>query len=359
MDLQPTDLQELLRGNAADVLAREASGARARDRMEAGEPDADLWARIAGLGWAGLPIAAEHGGQGGSLLDLAVVIDQLCRHAAIVPFTTTALAALAVQRHGGEALRGALLPRIAGGGASVSIALAEGRGEAGGPIAATADGGRVRGEKRFVEYARSSDYHLVAARRDGEPGLALVAREGGGVRIERDLASIGRTPQAIVAYGDAPAEGWIGGAEAVDGLRRLGAALAALESWSHAQRALDMTVEYVQTRVQFGRPIGAFQAVQMRLADLATRVQASNFLVHELLWNLDRGHDDPAQLAVVKAVTADTVARVTQDCHLLHGGIGFITEYDLYLHTVRGKEAALRYGGAGESLRAVAGALLD
>ncbi len=357
MDLQPTDLQELLRSNAEDVLGREAPADRVREIEQAGEPDAALWSTLVDLGWTGLAVPEEHSGQGGSLLDLAVIVEQLCRHAVLSPFVPTALAAIVVQRHGDEALQAELLPRIAEG-ATVAIALAEGHGELR-DLEASYEDGAVSGEKRFVEYARSSDLHLVAASRNGTAGLALVQAGADGVRVEQDLVSIGKTPQAIVAYEGARADAWIEGEAAVEDLRRLGSALASLESYAHAQRALDMTVDYVQTRVQFGRPIGSFQAVQMRLADLATRVQASNFLVHELLWHFDEGSDDPEQIAVVKAVTAQTVAQVTQDCHLLHGGIGFITEYDLYFHTIRGKEASLRFGGAGEALRTVANALLD
>ena len=357
MDLQPTDLQELLRTNAEDVLASEAPADRVREIEQAGEPDAALWSTLVDLGWTGLAIDEEHGGQGGSLLDLAVIVEQLCRHAVLTPFVPTALAAIVVQRHGDEALRAELLPRIAEG-ATVAIALAEGHGELR-DLAASYEDGAVSGEKRFVEYARSSDLHLVAASRNGSAGLAVVPAGAEGVSIEQDLMSIGKTPQAIVAYDGARADAWIEGEAALEDLRRLGSALASLESYAHAQRALDMTVDYVQTRVQFARPIGAFQAVQMRLADLATRVQASNFLVHELLWHFGEGSEDPEQIAVVKAVTAQTVAQVTQDCHLLHGGIGFITEYDLYFHTIRGKEASLRFGGAGEALRTVADALLD
>ncbi len=359
MDLQPTEFQELLRSNAEDFLTREVPTTRIREMQEAGAPDADLWAQLVELGWPGLPIAEEHGGQGGSLLDLSVVIEQLCRFAVLSPFVPTALTALLVARHGDADLQRSLLPRIAGEGVTASIALMEGHGGLEQELSTAYDGGTVSGEKRFVEYARSSDYHLVAAHQNGTPGLALVARDNAAVRFVQDLASIGMTPQAIVAYDDAAAEAWISGQAALDDLRQIGAALAAFESYSYAQRALDMTVDYVQTRVQFGRPIGSFQAVQMRLADLATLVQASNFLVHELLWNFDQGTIDPAQVVVVKAITAGTVSRVTQDCHLLHGGIGFITEYDLYYHTIRGKEAALRFGGAREALHTIAGSLLD
>ena len=101
MDLQPTDLQELLRSNAEDVLAREAPPDRVRQMEASGEPDAELWSTLVDLGWTGLAIDEEHGGQGGSLLDLAVIIEQLCRYAVLTPFVPTALAALVVQRHGG------------------------------------------------------------------------------------------------------------------------------------------------------------------------------------------------------------------------------------------------------------------
>ena len=362
MDLQLSEFQELLRSNAEDFLLREVPASRIREIQDAGEPDAKLWAKIVELGWTGLPIAEEHGGQGGSILDLSIVIEQLCRTALLSPFVPTALAALVVQQHGTAEAQRLLLPRIADEGVTVSIALSERHGDLYEAIDATYDatsgGGTVSGEKRFVDYARTTDYHLVAAMRDGTPGLALVPRDDGGVRFVQDLASIGMTPQAVVAYDGATAEAWFEGAEVLETLRQLGATFASLESYAHAQKALDMTVEYVQTRVQFGRPIGSFQAVQMRLADLSTRVEASKFLIRELLWHFDQGTAEAAQVAVVKAITADTVSRVTQDCHLLHGGIGFIIEYDLYFSTIRGKEAALRFGGAREALRGVADSLL-
>ena len=220
MDLQPTDLQELLRSNAEDVLGREAPSDRVREMERAGEPDAALWSTLVELGWTGLAVPEEHGGQGGSLLDLAVIVEQLCRFAVLTPFVPTTLAALVVQRHGDEALQAELLPRIAEG-ATVSIALAEGRGKMR-DLAATFEDGAVSGEKHFVEYARSSDLHLVAASATARPGSPFVAAGADGVRIERDLASIGKTPQAIVVYEGAQADAWIEGEAAVEDLRRLG-----------------------------------------------------------------------------------------------------------------------------------------
>ena len=100
MDLQLSEFQELLRSNAEDFLIREVPASRIREIQDAGEPDAKLWAKIVELGWTGLPIAEEHGGQGGSILDLSIVIEQLCRTALLSPFVPTALAALVVQQHG-------------------------------------------------------------------------------------------------------------------------------------------------------------------------------------------------------------------------------------------------------------------
>ena len=120
-----------------------------------------------------------------------------------------------------------------------------------------------------------------------------------------------------------------------------------------------MTVEYVQVRVTFGRPIGTFEAVQGRCADAATLVTAARFLTYEQLYRLDQGEVDPAQAARVKGVASRAVVDATNWGHVLHGGVGFMAEYDLQFHTRRGKEASLRWGDPRESLSALAAAVLN
>ena len=208
MDLRLSDLQELIRDSADDFLEREAPASRMRQIEWAGEPDDELWSQLVELGWTGLPIAEEHGGQGAQLVDLGVLIEQLCRHALLSPYQQTMLAAATVQRHGDAALQASLLPRIVAG-ATCAPALAEGNGGLFGAIATTTDGATLSGSKRYVEFGASSDLHLVAATREGEPGLALVAREQPGVST-RALTGIGLTPQAEVSYDGASVEGWIG-----------------------------------------------------------------------------------------------------------------------------------------------------
>jgi alkylation response protein AidB-like acyl-CoA dehydrogenase len=172
------------------------------------------------------------------------------------------------------------------------------------------------------------------------------------------IATIGAAPVGVVSFKDAEIEGWIGGQAAVDYLRVVSSALSALESYAYAQKALDMTVEYVQMRVQFGQPIGAFQAVQNRVADMAILVEAAKFLSRELLWNLDQGNVDEQQAAIVKAMTAQSTPQVVMDCHLLHGGIGYMQEYPLQTYTRRIKESSLSWGSTREMLNRVADAVL-
>ena len=353
MDLRLTELQELLKSSAEDFIQREVPPDRVREIELSGAADEGLWSQIAELGWPALAVAEEYGGQGGSLMDIATLVQQLCRGAVLSPYQASTLCALTVQRFGDDALKQQLLPRLAEGTVSTAASI-EQSGDVDAPIAASYTDGKVSGEKYFVEYARSADYHLVTAMQGGTPGIAVVPRAQSGVTLTRDLKSIGSTPAAVVSYADADADAFIAGQEAVDYLAQLGAALASLESYSYAQKSLDMIVDYSQMRVQFGRPIGSFEAVQQRIADMAIQVEACKFLSHELLWNFDAGSVDPEQVHMVKAITGRAASDVTMWSHVLHGGIGYMKEYDLQFFTRRGKESALRWGGVREATNAVA-----
>ena len=357
MDLRLTEFQELLQSNAEEFLAREAPLTRIREIEAAGEHDAELWGAMAGIGWTALPVAEEYGGGSGSLIDCAILIEQLCRAATISPYQGVVLAASTVQAHGDEELKRTLLPRIAAGAVVTTAAIERGRNSDDTPQTAYGSG-RVNGTKYLVEYADAAEVHLVTAVRDGEPGIAVVEAAQPGVRVERNLSSIGDTPQSVVAYADAEASAFIAGREAVDYVHQLGSAIASFECYAHAQKSLDMAVEYTQMRVQFGRPIGAFEPVQQRVADMAIQVEASRFLTHELIWQIGEGVVAPAQVSLVRGITARAATDVTMWSHVLHGGIGFMREYDLQFHTRRGKEAALRWGGMREAVTAIADAAL-
>lgn len=357
MDIRLSELQELIRDSADDFLTRESPPARMREIEWARAPDMELWQQMVDLGWTGLPIAEGHGGQGAQLVDLGVLIEQLCRHALLSPYQQTMLGAAIVQRHGDDVVQGALLPRIVAG-ETCAPALMESEGGLFGALTVSNDGNTLAGTKRFVEFGETSDVHLVAAHRNGNLGLAIVPRAQPGVSTSA-LSGVGLTPQADVIYDQANIEGWIEGAEAVDYLRVLGSAISSLECYAHAQRALDMTVEYVQVRVAFGRPIGTFEAVQGRCADAATLVTAVRYLAYEQLYRLDQGEVNPLQAAKVKSIASRAMVEATNWGHVLHGGVGYMAEYDLQFHTRRGKEASLRWGDPRESLSMVAATVLD
>lgn len=355
MDLRLNELQQLIRQTADDFIENEVPSSRVREIEESGDSRA-LWHQMTELGWPGLPIAEAYGGQGGALTDCAVLVDRLCRGAVLSPFASTVLCAATVQAFADEELKQRLLPRIVQG-AVVSAAALERSGAVHAPIAATYANGSVSGEKWFVEFGESADVHLVLAMDGATPGIAVVTRDQPGVTT-RPLKNIGALPMAVATYANATAEGWIAGGDAVAYLRMLGAALVSLECYSYAQKSLDMIVDYAQMRVQFGRPIGAFEAVQQRVADMAIQVEACKFLTHELLWNFDNGTLDPNQVPVVKAATGRMIGDVTMWSHILHGGIGYMKEYDLQFFTRRGKEAASRWGSLRESSNAIAEAVL-
>ena len=349
MDLTLTETQQLIRSSMTEYLEREVPFSRVRE-VEAGSGfDDRLWQALAEQGWLGLPFPEAVGGSGGSLTDLAVLIEALTRRAVLIPILEAMAAAVTMQRYGDGTRE--LIARVIAGEMIPVPAILERSGKLDGGIAAEVRGGRLHGEKRFVDYAQQATQHLVAARDGGQIGLFLVDARDPGV-VYSPLRTIGRVPGCNVAYNSVAATR-IAGREAYEFLARLGRALAAIQCLACAQQALDMTVEYTGFRVQFGRPIGSFQAVQHHCADMATQVTACRYLTYEAVWSLDHGFATDNQLAVVKVVASNAATYVTMQAHQLHGGIGFIEEYDLYFSSLRGKQAALSWGSAEECLSAI------
>jgi len=349
MDLALSETQQLVRDAVRDYLARAVPFDRVREVERSGRHDEQLWAALHEQGWLGLALPEEAGGGGGTCTDLAILLEELSRRAVIVPVMET-LAAARVIEHGAAGAKD-ILAAILAGKAIVTPALLE-ESDRFDDIKAAVRDGKLSGEKYFVDYGQVATHHLVAATRDGDIELFLVDASGPGVTIE-PLRSIGRTPTARVTY-DGAAATPVCGADGHRALVQLGRALAAVQCLGCAQQALDMTVEYVSQRVQFGQPIGAFQAVQHHCANMATLVEATRFLVYEAVAAIDSGAATERQIAIAKACASRAVSEVTTMAHQLHGGIGIVEEYDLYFFSLRGKERALAWGSAEECLAIVA-----
>jgi len=349
MNLALTETQTLLRDGLRDLLAREVPFARVRRHEKARETDAGLWRLLIDQGFLGVPFAAELGGGDGTLVEAGIVVEEVQRRAAIVPVMEVLAALCAVARCARRERAEALIRAVLAGDAVIVPAVleADDRFDA---FATTADAsGRIRGEKRFVDYADFATHHLVVAvAPGGAPGLYLVHASDPAVKRE-PLASIARTPQSIVRYDGAAGEA-LCGADGVAALVQIGRALAAVQALACMDVALEQTVAYTRVREQFGRPIGTFMAVQHHAANMAMHVESTRFLVYEALDALARGRASEEQVALAKAAASRSVPEVTMLAHQLHGGHGFIEENDLYFFTLRGRERALAWGTAEECL---------
>ncbi len=359
MDLGLTEDQEMLRSMAREFIEQETPRTFVRD-MEEDERGftADMWQKIAQVGWLGLIVPEEHGGTGQSLVDLGILMEEIGHGVMPGPFFNTALATVAILDAGSDAQKAEYLPRIAAGDLIATAAILEpySRLDANGiNLAATASGDSytLNGTKMFVENAHAADYLLVAARTggSGEDGITLflVDAKSNGVSVDK-LKTIATDNQCEVTFANVsvPAANVLG--EAGNGWAHLrlllqkGASLRCCQMVGALQEVLDMTVEYVKNRVQFGRPIGSFQAIQHYCANMATDVDGSRFITYQAIWRLGEGLSSDLEVSSAKAWVSDSAQRVAATAHQCHGAIGFTQEHDLQLFTRRLKAWEVSFG---------------
>jgi alkylation response protein AidB-like acyl-CoA dehydrogenase len=345
--------QDLWRG-VRQFLAEFADEAAVRRSMDTGSGhDAAVWARLGGeLGVLGLAVPEQLGGAGGGLVDQAVVAEEF--GAALLPgpvLGTVGLAIPALVALGGDEL----LPALVEG--TRTAALVGPDTGIGGP-GITASGSVLTGEVAQVVDGKA-DVLLVAAR--GPDGVELYATEGGD-RIA--LSTLDQTRrQATVRFDATPARRLAAGTEAERALThalRVGAALLAAEQVGGAQRLLDLTVAHAGTRLQFGRPIGSFQAVKHRCADMLVLVEHARSSAQHAAWALQDGLDDPdLAVSIAQATCSDAYQRVAADAVQVHGGIGFTWEHPAHLYLKRAVTDAALLGSAAMHRERIAALVLD
>jgi alkylation response protein AidB-like acyl-CoA dehydrogenase len=346
MDLALDSTETLLRDAVRGYLEAEVPFDRIRALERDGRSDEPLWKALCAQGWLGVALPEAWGGGGGTLVEAGLVVEELARRAAVVPVAEVLAGLLALARTGCSDAE-ALARDALAGSAVVVPALLERDGTPERVDLALSPDGTLRGEKHFVDYGQDATHHLVSARGADGPALFLVACD---TRVSAEpLRTLGRTPQALVRYAGSPAKR-LGGLDALREVALLSRVFAAVQCVGSAQQALDATVRYATLRVQFGRPIGSFQAVKHHAANMAMRVESSRFLVYEALWALAQRSATPRQVALAKASASRTVSEVTLLAHQIHGGNGVIEENDLYFFTLRGKDRALAWGSFEECL---------
>ena len=360
MNFAFTDDQVLLKNSVRSALELHCPPAHLRAMMDDargyGEP---LWGEMAKLGWLGLPIAEEYGGAGLGLVELCLVQEELGRAAYPGPyFASVALGALALTLAGSAAQKERWLSAVAAGTARLSAALVEESLDWDpASIATTATrngaGWSLSGVKRFVPWAHVADAILVPARSPEGLTVFLVDPRAAGVALS---GMVGIDPGARwsemrldgVAVADDAVVGQVGGARSLlDALLRRAAVASSAEMLGAARRCLDMSVEYAKVREQFGQPIGSFQAIRHRCADMLLAAENAHAAVYYAAWALDAGVEDAAMAAsVCKSYVSEAARQVCGDAIQVHGGIGFTWEYDLHLYFKRAKALEPLYGDA-------------
>ena len=367
MDLALDETQQMLKNSARDFLSRECQPevVRAMEKDERGY-STELWDQMVTLGWTGLPFPEEHGGTAASFLDLAVLVEEIGRAMAPVPFlSTVVLGGLTVMEAGDDEQRRQILPDICRGQAILTLAVLEEQASysAGGirMQAEARDAGFVlNGTKMFVPDGQVADLVIVAARTSDagngpQEGITLflvpTASEGVEVRPQVTIAS---DRQAQVSFNNVavPASAVLGqvgaGWPALANALQRAAAAKCVEMTGGADAVLEMTVEYVKNRVQFGRPVGSFQAVQHHCANMATDVEGIRLVAYQAAWRIAEGpltgQQAVQEVALAKSWVSDAYQRVCALAHQCHGAIGFTQEHNLQLYTRRARMQETAYG---------------
>jgi alkylation response protein AidB-like acyl-CoA dehydrogenase len=366
VDFEFSDEQELLRASVRRLLAERAPiTPYVRDRYETAAlaPDA-VWASLADLGVTGLLVPEAHGGAGMGMVDGAVVLEELGRAVSPLPYASSAIGAVSLVLDAGSGREhGFLLPGLADGTTVGALALFEPgrRTRVLDPVTvARRDGDtwRLDGTKVHVADGAAAGLFLVTASGDGETGVFAVETNGDGVEVEPSPTVDGSRKEATVTLHDAV--GWRLPADDADGavartLDRIGVAYV-VDGVGAASRALELAVDYAKERVQFDRPIGAFQAVQHLCADMLRVVELARAAAYYACWAIDEAAAAEAHRAatLAQAYASDAFVQLGATAIQVFGGIGFTWEHDIHLFYKRLLTAAGALGSADEHLEALA-----
>jgi alkylation response protein AidB-like acyl-CoA dehydrogenase len=348
--------QEELRAAVRRFLADKSPETEVRRLMETTEGyDPAVWSQMADqLGLQSLIIPEEYGGQGFGYVELTVVLEEMGAALLCAPyFSTVALATNTLLTSGDESAKKYLLPGLASGETIGTLAITEDNGRwdfDGIELRASRQGDdwQLDGHKNYVIDGHVADLLLVAARTDA--GVSLFGVKGDAEGLTRTpLPTMDQTrKQARIEFAGTPA--WLigteGGAEPglIKALQLAVVALAA-EQVGGAQRVLDMSVEYAKTRIQFGRPIGSFQAIKHKCADMLLEVESAKSAAYYAGWAAAEDSDElPVVASLAKSYCSEAYFHAAADNIQIHGGIGFTWEHPAHLYFKRAKSSELLFG---------------
>jgi alkylation response protein AidB-like acyl-CoA dehydrogenase len=365
MDLGLSEEQELLKNFARDFLEKECPESLVRE-MEKDEKgySPQLWKGMVDQGWQGLIIPPEYDGSGMGFLDLIILTEEFGRALVPGPFLPTMVGgAIPLLEWGSEEQKKEFLPKIASGEQIWTLAVSEpsARFDAEGvELEAKAQGDKLvlNGTKLFIRDSHVADYMTVAARTkkgaSAEDGITLLLVDAKSKGITHTaLATVASDKQTEIKFEnvEVPKANVLGevdkGWAALNKILLKAAALECAYLVGLAQMDFEITVDYAKERVQFGRPIGSFQAIQHKCADMVSDVDGSRFLMYRAAWAVAEDEPDADQtLHMAKAWCNEATRRVVAHGQQIHGGIGFTEDYKIQLYFRRQKMADLMWGEA-------------
>ena len=366
MDFRPSPSQQILTTTARAFLRQhcppEMVQRLALDERGFDEP---LWRRMAELGWPGLLIPSDLGGSDGSLLDVILLVEEMGRVGLPGPFVASAVVATSlVLAAGSPAQKKRLLPELAAGARIASLALVEETGSFDPEAVALecALPGRLSGRKLFVKDAHVADDLMVAVRIGCALSLLAIPADRAGItRLPLDPISGEKLFEVTFDRVELRPDDLFGAVG--DGVALLTSALLAgslartAEMVGAAQRVLELAVEHAKTRVQGGRPIGGYQAIQHACADLVRDVDATRGLLYAAAWKAAEGRPADADAALAKAYAGEACLAVARRGHQIFGAISYCEEHPLHLLHKRIQAASVDFGDASLHLETVARAI--
>lgn len=365
MNLGFSQEQEILRKGARDFIKGHLKTPLAKEiRRFEQDPlgyDPATWREMAALGWMGCAVPTEFEGVGGSFLDLIVLLEEIGDSCLPGPFFSTVMSALVILDAGNDEQKRKLLPPTSRGELISTLAFSE-------PNAqwdpcniesvahSKQDHYAISGTKLFVSDAAVAQILIVSARTSqthssGRKGISLFLVDTKNPELElSELKTIASDRKYKIAFTNVQVDkkGLIGGlnegGQFVERAIQRAAVGKCAEMVGGAQHVLNMTVTYAKERVQFGKPIGSFQAIQNYCANMAIDLDASRFLTYQAAWALSEGLPSAVEVSVAKSWVSDAYKRITQLAHQVHGAIGYTIEHDLPLYFKRCEASALDWG---------------
>jgi len=361
LDFALNEQQEMMQTMARDFLTSEYPDKVLKEmaRDDKGFTP-ELWRKMAGMNLMGLSIPEEYGGVG-DFLDLVVVLEEMGRFCFLGPFfSTVVLGGSAIMEAGNDEQKKQLLPSIAGGKLIVALALTESSGGYTADAIQTeakpqGDGFIINGTKCFVPDALAADYLICAARttdagnpRDGIT-LFIVEINTQGINC-KPLKTISGDKQAEVTFdnvkvsGDSVLGDLNKGWQCIEKVMQRANVARCAEMVGGAQQALNLTLDYAKERVAFGHPIGAFQSIQHRCADMLMDIEGTRFVTYQAAWRINEGLPATNEVAIAKAWVSQACRRVMDSAHQVHGAIGFTEDHILHFYTKKARAGEFSFG---------------